>query len=98
MVVISHCRAKKGKAVHLLLLYLLFKFQLNKICMTKILLAEDDPNFGSVLRDFLKLHHYEVTWVQDGAKGFSLVKNNQYDLCIFDVMMPEMRSEERRVG
>lgn len=53
-----------------------------------ILLVEDDPNFGNVLRDYLELNDYEVTLAKDGIEGFVLFKNNDYDLCILDVMMP----------
>ena len=53
-----------------------------------ILLVEDDPNFGSVMRDYLMLNDYEVTLAKDGIEGFVMFKNNDYDLCILDVMMP----------
>lgn len=54
----------------------------------RILLVEDDPNFGNVLRDYLSLNDFEVTLAKDGLEGFVLFKNNDYDLCILDVMMP----------
>ncbi|PRY11207.1 DNA-binding response OmpR family regulator [Pontibacter ummariensis] len=54
-----------------------------------LLLAEDDPNFGIVLRDYLELHDYRVTLCNDGCKGISAFRKGQYDLCILDVMMPE---------
>ena len=53
-----------------------------------ILLVEDDPNFGSVLRDYLILNDFEVTLAKDGVEGLVLFKNNDYDLCVLDVMMP----------
>jgi len=54
----------------------------------KILLVEDDPNFGNILRDYLSLNDFEVTLAKDGLEGFVMFKNNDYDLCILDVMMP----------
>jgi len=54
----------------------------------KILLVEDDPNFGTVLKDYLSLNDYNVTLAKDGIEGLILFKNNEYDLCILDVMMP----------
>ncbi|WP_460922464.1 response regulator transcription factor [Pontibacter brevis] len=57
--------------------------------MIKVLLAEDDPNFGIVLRDYLELHDYEVTLCSDGCKGLTAFRKDTYDLCILDVMMPE---------
>lgn len=56
---------------------------------TRILLAEDDPNFGIVLRDYLELHDYEVTLCNDGCKGSAAFRKGTFDLCILDVMMPE---------
>ncbi len=54
----------------------------------KILLVEDDPNFGTVLKDYLSLNDYNVTLAKDGIEGLIMFKNNDYDLCILDVMMP----------
>ncbi|NOR27377.1 MAG: response regulator [Lutibacter sp.] len=54
----------------------------------KILLVEDDPNFGTVLKDYLTLNDYNVTLAKDGLEGLIMFKNDDYDLCILDVMMP----------
>jgi two-component system OmpR family response regulator len=54
----------------------------------KILLVEDDPNFGTVLKDYLALNDYNVTHAKDGIEGLIMLKNNDFDLCILDVMMP----------
>ena len=54
----------------------------------KILLVEDDPNFGTVLKDYLILNDYNVTHAKDGIEGLIMFKNADYDLCILDVMMP----------
>ena len=53
-----------------------------------ILLVEDDPNFGTVLKDYLALNEYNVTLAKDGIEGLIMFKNSDYDLCILDVMMP----------
>ena len=55
---------------------------------SKILLVEDDPNFGTVLKDYLSLNDYNVTLAKDGLEGLIMFKNDDYDLCILDVMMP----------
>ena len=56
---------------------------------TKVLLAEDDPNFGAVLRDYLELNDFEVHLATDGQEGLRLFKStDELDLCILDVMMP----------
>ena len=54
----------------------------------RILLVEDDPNFGTVLKDYLTLNDYNVTHAKDGIEGLIMFKNNEFDLCILDVMMP----------
>ena len=56
---------------------------------SKILLVEDDQNFGDVLRSYLEMHDYTVTLATDGAKGLESFLKAEYDLCIFDVMMPK---------
>lgn len=55
----------------------------------KILLVEDDQNFGDVLRSYLEMHDYEVTLATDGVQGLESYKKAEFDLCIFDVMMPK---------
>src|SRR6056300_1809345 len=53
-----------------------------------ILLVEDDPNFGIVLRDYLNLNGFQVTLARNGMEGFDKYKKGDYDLCILDVMIP----------
>ena len=55
----------------------------------KILLVEDDMNFGDVLRSYLEMHDYDVTLATDGEAGYDAFKKGSYDLCITDVMMPK---------
>ena len=54
----------------------------------KILLVEDDQNFGIVLREYLTLNDFDVTLAKNGMEGFEKFKKDNYDLCILDVMMP----------
>jgi len=54
----------------------------------KILIVEDDPNFGSVLRDYLCLNSYKISLAKNGIEGFEKFKKDNFDLCILDVMMP----------
>lgn len=56
----------------------------------RILLVEDEENFGSLLQNYLRLSKYEVEWEKDGTRGYSAFVKGEYDLCIFDVMMPKM--------
>ena len=55
----------------------------------KILLVEDDQNFGDVLRSYLEMHDFEVTLATDGQEGYEAFRKDHFDLCIFDVMMPK---------
>jgi two-component system OmpR family response regulator len=55
----------------------------------RILLVEDDQNFGDVLRSYLEMNDYEVTLAIDGEQGLVAYQQGEYDLCIFDVMMPK---------
>jgi two-component system, OmpR family, response regulator len=54
----------------------------------KILLVEDDQNFGAILKDYLSLNDFEVTLAKNGMEGFEKFKKDNFDLCILDVMMP----------
>ena len=54
----------------------------------KILLVEDDPNFGAVLKDYLMINDFDVTLAKNGMEGFEKFKKDTFDLCILDVMMP----------
>ena len=54
----------------------------------KILIVEDDQNFGTILRDFLEINGFEVLLTRNGIEGLNAFKKNQFDLCLLDVMMP----------
>jgi DNA-binding response OmpR family regulator len=56
----------------------------------KILLVEDDVNFGNVLKSFLELDEYHVTLARDGVAGNEAFDGKSFDLVILDVMMPKM--------
>ncbi len=54
----------------------------------KILLAEDDPNLGNLLMEYLEAKGYSPTLAQNGKEGFDLFKKKSFDLLLLDVMMP----------
>jgi len=56
----------------------------------KILLVEDETNFGAVMKSYLELSDFTVDHCKDGQEGYDHFVKNEYDLCILDVMMPEM--------
>lgn len=55
----------------------------------RILLVEDDVNFGNLLRDTLLFNDFDVTLERDGVQGLRAYKQGEYELCIFDIMMPK---------
>jgi DNA-binding response OmpR family regulator len=54
----------------------------------KILLAEDDPNLGLLLEEYLQAKGYSVTLAVNGKEAFDVFCKHSYDLCLLDVMMP----------
>ncbi|MFA8341574.1 MAG: response regulator transcription factor [Rhodothermaceae bacterium] len=56
----------------------------------KILLAEDDQNLGTILQDFLEIKNYDVTLAVNGEKAFEVFQTQNFDMCVFDVMMPKL--------
>ncbi len=58
--------------------------------MNAIFFVEDDLNFGSVMKSYLELHDYHVTWVDDGKYAVDCFKGGSFDLVILDVMLPHV--------
>ncbi len=57
---------------------------------SNILLAEDDSNLGMVLKNYLELNDYEVELCRDGILALAAFRREKFDLCLLDVMMPNM--------
>ncbi|NOU61629.1 response regulator transcription factor [Marinifilum caeruleilacunae] len=56
----------------------------------KILLVEDETNFGAVMKNYLEISDFEVMLCVNGKDGLSAFIAHNFDICILDVMMPEM--------
>lgn len=56
----------------------------------KILLCEDDPNLGMVLKNYLELNDFDVTLERDGRLGLAAFQREKFELCLLDIMMPHM--------
>ena len=54
----------------------------------RILLAEDDFDFGTILKQYLEISGFEVVWAKNGQEAFDVFKENKFDICVLDVMMP----------
>ena len=57
---------------------------------SKILLCEDDTNLGMVLKNYLELNDYQVVLERDGRLGLAAFQLEKFDICLLDVMMPNM--------
>lgn len=57
--------------------------------MTRILLIEDDPNLGLIIQENLELEGFSVELCADGEAGRTTFLQNQFDLCLLDVMLPK---------
>lgn len=55
-----------------------------------LLLVEDNETLGYILKEYLEMKNLQVTLERDGKAGLKAFKKHAYDLCILDVMMPEM--------
>lgn len=55
---------------------------------TKILLVEDDPNLGNLLKEYLDAKGYATTLAVNGKQGYDVFSKDKFNICILDVMMP----------
>ncbi len=58
--------------------------------MAKILYVEDDPNLGFVTRDSLEEEGFTIFHFTDGREAWKTFKKDKFDLCLLDVMLPEL--------
>lgn len=54
----------------------------------KLLVAEDDPNLGTILKAYLTQKGYTVVWAKDGGEALRSHEEQEVDAIILDVMMP----------
>ena len=57
--------------------------------MYNILLVEDDPSLGYILKEYLEMHHFHIELVKDGDAAIQAFKRLSIDVCILDVMLPK---------
>lgn len=55
----------------------------------EIMLVEDDESLGFLIKDALDAYGWKVNLYPSGEKGLTAFHNNQFDLCILDIMLPE---------
>ncbi len=56
----------------------------------RLLLVEDDINFGAVLKSYLELNDFVVDWIDDGINAMPKFESSKYDLVLLDVMLPNI--------
>lgn len=54
------------------------------------MLVEDDFNFGSVLKAYLEMNDFSVSWVVDGKNAIKEFSDGDFDICVLDVMLPNV--------
>lgn len=62
--------------------------------MPKVLLADDDIELASMLKDYLEQEGFEVTMVHDGDSGANAALSGEYQIAVLDVMMPQLNGIE----
>lgn len=57
---------------------------------TRVLLVEDDESLGFVVKDNLEFRGFDVDLQQDGLSAKNSFAAKEYDICVLDVMLPQM--------
>jgi DNA-binding response OmpR family regulator len=57
---------------------------------TRILYIEDEQSLGKIVHDTLESQGYDVFWESDGAKVISSFDNYTPDVCVLDIMLPNI--------
>ena len=55
-----------------------------------ILIADDEPEIRNLLRLYLENENYQIIEAKAGRESLSLLREKKPDLCLLDIMMPEM--------
>lgn len=58
--------------------------------LKKILLAEDDPNLGMIIKEYLEAKQFEVKLCENGEDALKHFFKESWSMCVLDVMMPQM--------
>lgn len=56
--------------------------------MKRILIIEDDSSIAELQKDYLEVAGFEVRVCTDGLEGLNVLKENELDLLILDIMLP----------
>jgi len=64
------------------------------LSVSRILVADDEPNIRNTLCDILRKYQAQVTVASSGAEAVALVEQNTYDLVLSDIKMPDKTGYE----
>ena len=59
--------------------------------MRRILFLEDEPTIREVLAEYMKMQRYEVTEACDGDEAVALLKSQNFDLAVLDIIVPKKK-------
>ena len=58
--------------------------------MYKILVVDDEVNIRRVVREYAEFEGYEVAEAENGMEAVEMVKSEDFDLIVMDIMMPKL--------
>jgi DNA-binding response OmpR family regulator len=74
--------------------------------LIKVVLAEDEPSLGMIVKESLETRDFQVFLAKDGEEAYALYKNENPEILVLDVMMPkkdgftlakEIREEDKNI-
>lgn len=57
---------------------------------TRVLIIEDHKDIAEMLYDYFERREFEMDYASDGRVGYNLACQNEYDIILLDLMLPEM--------
>lgn len=62
----------------------------DKIEMTKLLIVDDEQKIREVIREYAEFNEFEVSEAEDGMDAIKMIKEEDFDIVVMDVMMPKL--------
>ncbi|MGN8913629.1 response regulator transcription factor [Anaerofustis butyriciformans] len=58
--------------------------------MPRILIVDDEPKIAELINKYATFEGYDTVEVNDGMKAIEICKNEDFDIIVMDIMMPEL--------
>jgi len=71
-------------------MYVYFKISEKQIMSINVYYIEDEPNLGKIVKETLEKQGFKVLWESDGAKVMDHLSTFQADICVLDIMLPNV--------